>query len=179
MLLLWGHLLPSDTLQFGYKVGTSTTQCSWLVTEVVNHFLVRGTNPIITLLDCSKAFDMVKFSILFNKLIDRGLPPIVVRTLMVVYEDQYAWVKWGGTRSSIFPIINVTRQGSILSPALLAVYVCKRFAARNNLIFSTDPDPSKRKTKCIFVTGERKKLAKVLLANFSFINQKSWGVYHG
>ena len=60
VVLLWGHLLSCDTLQFGYKVGTSTTQCSWLVTEVVNYFLVRGSNPIITLLDCSKAFDTFK-----------------------------------------------------------------------------------------------------------------------
>ena len=37
VLLLWGHLLSSDSLQFGYKVGTSTTQCSWLVSEVVGH----------------------------------------------------------------------------------------------------------------------------------------------
>ena len=125
---------------------------------------------------------------------------------MVVYEDQYAWVKWGGARSSMFPIINGTRQGSILSPALFAVYVdellqelrslgvgchlaavfygavgfcddilllaptrdamevmlatCERFAARNNLQFSTDPDPSKSKTKCIYVIGKRKNLAK-------------------
>jgi hypothetical protein len=39
VLLLWGHLLSTDSLQFGYKVGTSTTQCSWLVTEVASHFL--------------------------------------------------------------------------------------------------------------------------------------------
>ena len=123
VLLLWGHLLSSDTLQFGYKVGTSTSQCSWLVTEVVSYFLTRGSHPIITLLDCSKAFDTCKFSVLFTILIKRGLPPIVVRTLMAVYQDQYAWVKWGGARSSIFSIINGTRQGSILSPALFAVYV--------------------------------------------------------
>ena len=206
VLLLWGHLLSSDTLQFGYKVGTSTSQCSWLVTEVVSYFLTRGTNPIITLLDCSKAFDTCKFSVLFTKLINKGLPPIVVRTLMVVYEDQYAWVKWGGARSSIFSIINGTRQGSILSPALFAVYVdellqelrslgvgchvagvfygavgfcddilllsptrdgmeimlatCERFASRNNLQFSTDPDPAKSKSKCIFVSGKKKNLPK-------------------
>ena len=49
--------------------------------------------------------------------------PIVVRALIVVYDDQYAWVKWGGSRSSMFTIINGTRQGSVLSPALSAVYV--------------------------------------------------------
>ena len=123
VLLLWGHLLSSDTLQFGYKMGTSTTQCSWLVSEVVNHYLQRGSNPIMTLLDCSKAFDTCKFNILFAKLLDRKVPPIVVRTLIVVYEDQYAWVKWGRARSCLFSIINGTRQGSILSPALFAVYV--------------------------------------------------------
>ena len=35
VLLLWGHLLVSDSLQFGYKAKTSTTHCTWLVTEVV------------------------------------------------------------------------------------------------------------------------------------------------
>ena len=39
ILLLWGHLLSSDSLQFGYKCGTSTTQCSWLVKEVADYYL--------------------------------------------------------------------------------------------------------------------------------------------
>ena len=73
VLLLWGHLLSSDSLQFGYKEKTSTTQCSWLVLEVANHYLRQGSNPIITLMDCTKAFDMCKYSILFNKLLDKGL----------------------------------------------------------------------------------------------------------
>ena len=123
VLLIWGDLLSSDTPMFGYKVVTSTTQCSWLVTELVNYFLKRGYNPIITLLDCSKAFDTCKFRILFTKLIDFRLTPIVVRTLMMVNEDQYAWSKWGGARSSLFHIVNGKRHGSILSPTLVAVYV--------------------------------------------------------
>ena len=40
-----------------------------------------------------------------------------------MYKDQHAWVKWGNTRSSMFTIVNGTRQGSILSPALFALYV--------------------------------------------------------
>ena len=208
VLLLWGHLLTSDSLQFGYKLGTSTTQCSWLVSEVVSYFLQRGSHPIVTLLDCSKAFDTCKFNILFTKLLDRKVPPIVVRTLIAVYENQYAWVKWGGARSSKFTIRNGTRQGSILSPALFAVYVddllgelrglgvgchvaglyygavgfcddilllaptrdgmqimldtCDRFARRNNLQFSTDPNPAKSKSKCIFMIGRNRHLAKPL-----------------
>ena len=82
-MLVWGHLLSSDSLQFVYKQGTSTTQCSWLVTEVVSHFLRNGTNPILTLLDCSKAFDMCRFDILFGKRLARGVPSIVVRVLIL------------------------------------------------------------------------------------------------
>ena len=33
---------------------------------------------------------------------------------------------------------------------------CQRFARRYNLQFSTDPDPIKSKTKCIFVSGRSK-----------------------
>ena len=121
VLLLWGHFLCTDPLQFGYKEGTSTTQCSWLVQEVANHFLQLGSHPIITLLDCSKAFDTCQFSKLFTRLIERGMPAIIVRVIIFVYEEQYAWVKWGRAKSSIFTIVNGTRQGSILSPALFAL----------------------------------------------------------
>ena len=61
------------------------------------------------------------------------MPAIVVRVIVRVYEDQYAWVKWGGSRSSIFSIVNGTRQGSILSPALFAVYVDDLLVELRNL----------------------------------------------
>ena len=114
--------MSSDSLQFGFKRKTSTTQCSWLVTEVVQHYLRNGSHPIVTVLDCSKAFDTCKFDILFNKVLEKGVPPIVVRVMMTVYEDQYAWVSWGSAKSDLFPISNGTRQGSVASPMLWAVY---------------------------------------------------------
>ena len=90
--------------------------------EVANYYLRGGTNPIMTLLDCTKAFDMCRYNILFLKLMDR-LPAILIRTLVFVYQEQYAWVQWGRARSSTFSIVNGTRQGSVLSPALFAVYM--------------------------------------------------------
>ena len=200
ILLLWGDRLGSDSLQFGFKAGTSTTQCSWMVTEVTSYYLRKGTPCIVTLLDCSKAFDMCEFSILFRKLKDKNLPSIVIRSLVFDYEQQTAWVRWGKAKSSCFGISNGTRQGSVLSPAFFAVYiddllqrlrglgvgchigekflgaagfaddiillapsrgameimlaVCEEFARENNLKFSTDPEPRKSKTKCIFMCGK-------------------------
>ena len=206
VIMLWGHLLSSDSLQFGYKARTSTTHCTWLVSEVVQLMLRGGMNPVVTVLDCSKAFDKCKFSLLFDRLLEKGLPPIVVRVLMFIYVEQYSWVKWGGAKSSQFGISNGTRQGAILSPIFWAIYadpllkrlralglgahvaglymgaVCfaddvllvapsrnamqrmlfeiEKFAEESNIVFSTDPIPSKSKTKCLYVVGNKKRMSK-------------------
>ena len=200
VLLLWGDRLSSDSLQFGFKRNTSTTQCSWLVMEVASHFLRKGSPCIVTLMDLSKAFDMCSFEILFRKLLDKGLPPLVVTALIFIYEEQTAWVRWGNAKSDQFKILNGTRQGSVLSPCFFAVYmdellqklrdlgvgchigdiffvaagfaddiilispsrtgmqlmleVCEKYAAENNLMFSTDVNPEKSKTKCLFMCGK-------------------------
>ena len=142
----------------------------------------------MTVLDCSKAFDTCRFSTMFTKLLDTGMPPIVVRTFMYMYQQQYAWVKWGQSVSTRFGIRNGTRQGSMASPALWSVYLdllikelrhlgvgchvggmymgvvvyaddvllmaptrgamqmmldkCKAYAAEQNIMFSTDQNPS-------------------------------------
>ena len=85
VLLLWGPLMASDPLQFGYKSGYSTSQCSWFVMEVASYFVRKGSPCIITLLDCTKAFDKCRFDLTFNKLLKRKIPAIVIRVLMFVY----------------------------------------------------------------------------------------------
>ena len=83
----------------------------------------KGTACIVPLLDCTKAFDKCQFDILFKKLVERKVPAIIVRALIFVYEEQQAWVRWGKARSRSFGILNGTRQGSVLSPALFSVYM--------------------------------------------------------
>ena len=63
----------------------------------------------------------------------KGLPAVVVRTLITVYEQQYAWVRWGRAKSEMFPIVNGTRQGSVLSPTLFAIYMDEILVTLRNL----------------------------------------------
>ena len=56
-------------------------------------------------------------------MVDRAVPAIIVRVLVHIYEEQSAWVKLVDKRSSSFGILNGTRQGSVLSPAIFAVYL--------------------------------------------------------
>ena len=123
ILIVWGHLLVSGSLQMGYKKKSSTAQCSYVMMETVSYYLNHGSNPIMVALDMSSAFDKCRFDIMFSKL-EKRIPAIVIRTLIFSYEQQYAWVKWGNnSKSRIFSISNGTKQGSVLSPALFSVYV--------------------------------------------------------
>jgi hypothetical protein len=81
ILIIWGDKLNSDSLQFGFKKKCSTSSATWLVQEVLQHFLKRGSNLIAVVLDCSKAFDLAKFNIISNSLLEKGLPAVVVRIL--------------------------------------------------------------------------------------------------
>ena len=73
------------------------------------------------LLDCSKAFDKRQFVKLFEKLITKGLPAVVVRVLIFMYQEQEGCVKLAGKRSSMFRLTNGTRQGTVLSPLLFSI----------------------------------------------------------
>ena len=66
-------------------------------------------------MDMTKAFDLVKHSLLFNKLLDAGLPLIFLRLLMFVYMKQYANVKWNNEYSAMFSLANGVRQGGVIS----------------------------------------------------------------
>lgn len=123
ILDVWGSCLESDSLQFGYKSGTGADQCSWLLLTTAEYFVQRGSPTLCCLLDVSKGFDRVKFSTLFESLLKKGLPAIVVRVLIFSYTEQSGFVRVAGRRSSTFSLSNGTRQGAVASPTLWAVYV--------------------------------------------------------
>ena len=58
-----------------------------MVSEVVQHMLRSGINLVVKVVDCSKALDKCKFSLLFQRLLDKGLSPIVVRVLAFIYME--------------------------------------------------------------------------------------------
>ena len=82
ILLVWGDSFLSDSLQFGFKRKCRTGTASWLANEVFQHYLRQGSRPIACVLDCSKAFDLAKFSLIFSRALDSGLPAVVARVLL-------------------------------------------------------------------------------------------------
>ena len=122
ILILFGKTLGVDELQFAYQPGSSTSMCTWAAVETINYFMRNGSNVYACLMDMTKAFDLVKHSLLFKKLLAAGLPVIFVRLLLFIYMNQFANVQWNGAFSDIFPIKNGVRQGAILSGILYCFY---------------------------------------------------------
>ena len=88
ILTLYGVTLRLDELQFAYQPGCSTTMCTWSVVETISYFMRNGSDVFTCCMDMTKAFDLVKHSLIFYKLLDAGLPLIFLRLLMFVYMKQ-------------------------------------------------------------------------------------------
>ena len=86
-ILLLYHFTTSD-LQFGLKKGMSTALCTGFIKNVVSKFAHNGSSVFGCFLDASKAFDCVNHDILFSKLMERGIPPILNRFPLSWYKSQ-------------------------------------------------------------------------------------------
>ena len=112
-----------DELQYAYQLNTSTTMCSWAVSNVVEYFNKRGSAVFCTSMDMSKAFDNVSWPKLFEALDRRKLDPIFLRLLIYIYQNQECQVKWGDSLSKKFSVQNGVRQGAVSSSIFFCIYI--------------------------------------------------------
>ena len=78
--------------QFGFKKDHSTDLCTFTLKQVIEYYNQHDSPVYICYLDASKAFDKINFWTLFEKLIDRFLPIIIVRLRVFWYTRQHFMV---------------------------------------------------------------------------------------
>ena len=122
ILIKEGMTLCSSDLQFGFKMCTSTTQCTFSMLGTIGHYNFLKSNSFVLILDASKSFDRVNYCKLFRELLKREMSPLVLRLLLFMYTNQTLRVKWGSVMSESFTVMNGVKQGGVLSPVLFAVY---------------------------------------------------------
>lgn len=119
------EILSSIDIQFAYKEGYSTTQCTFAVNETVDYYMNNGSNVHVILLDATKAFDRVHYIKLFNELRMRNICPTLCKFLALQYTMQRCRIKWSSYISEQFTASNGVKQGGVLSPILFTVYMDK------------------------------------------------------
>ena len=85
--------MKSQHMQFGFKAAHSTTQCTFVMQEIVDYYSRNGSSVYLIMLDASRAFDRVQYTKLFRLLISRGMCPMYARLLANMYTHQYLRVK--------------------------------------------------------------------------------------
>ena len=131
-IILYNKSFQLDALQFSYQPNCSTSMCTWMAIETIDYFLRNNSEVFLCTMDMTKAFDNVKHSKLFEKLIQRDIPAIILRFLMCMYEIQVANVKWNNCYSMEFSIRNGVKQGAVLSALLYCIYVDDLFKRLRN-----------------------------------------------
>ena len=115
--------LQSSDLQFAYKKKHSTHTATLTLKELLRYYKLRKTRVFACALDASKAFDKVRHDKLYLILYDRGIPPVILRTVIDLYERQQSRCRYFTAFSDFYCISNGVRQGGVASPILFLVYM--------------------------------------------------------
>ena len=76
-------------------------------------------------MDLRAAFDNIVWDKMFEQILDKGVPAVVVLVFVHAYQEQKGWVRLAGHNSDTFGLSNGSRQGSIMSPFFFSCYVDK------------------------------------------------------
>ncbi|XP_063630079.1 uncharacterized protein LOC134801443 [Cydia splendana] len=109
--------------QFGFRPGLSTEAAILGLKHTVKYYTDRKTPIYACFLDLSKAFDLVSYDILWQKLQKSRLPPEFIHLLRHWYLNQENRVRWAGELTEPYRLECGVRQGGLSSPILFNLYV--------------------------------------------------------
>ena len=118
------YLKTSDR-QFGFKKKVGCRDIIHRLRTTIDHFVGNNATVNLCSVDLAKAFDKLDHHVLFNNLMDRGIPKCLLMTIVCWYDKLFIAVKWDSCISSFLPVTSGVRQGGILSPSFFSIVVDK------------------------------------------------------
>ncbi|RVE46368.1 hypothetical protein evm_008991 [Chilo suppressalis] len=110
--------------QFGFRPGLSTESAIFCLKQTVQYYTARKTPVYACYLDLSKAFDLVNYDKLWQKLRNETSVPHEVTSLFKYwYSNQQNTVRWGSAMSDVYLLECGVRQGGLSSPRLFNLYI--------------------------------------------------------
>ena len=105
-------------------------KCEAFLETCVNQFGFMKCR-ICSFVDTSKAYDKIDHWLLYEKLLHKDIPNLIVKILVYWYSHQEMFIRWGKSCSNRFYVTIRGKQGGILSPALFNVYMNNLSATLN------------------------------------------------
>ncbi|XP_045541848.1 uncharacterized protein LOC123723308 [Papilio machaon] len=109
--------------QFGFRSDLCTETAILGLKHTVQYYTSRRTPIYACFLDLSRAFDLVSYDILWNKLRERNVPVELLRILQYWYHNQINYVRWADKLLSPYSLNCGVRQGGITSVKLFNLYI--------------------------------------------------------
>ncbi|KAJ8736642.1 hypothetical protein PYW08_007298 [Mythimna loreyi] len=116
------HLKISDA-QFGFRAGLSTETAILCLKHTVRYYTDRRTPVYGCFLDLSRAFDLVSYDRLWEKLRSTSLPEEIISVFDYWYSNQVNVVRWANVLSDEYRLECGVRQGGLTSPRLFNLYI--------------------------------------------------------
>jgi sorting nexin-29 len=104
--------------QCGFRRNRSTTDQIFYIRQILEKKWEYNGTVHQLFIDFKKAYDSVKAEVLYNILLEFGIPKKLVRLIKLCLNETYSKVRVGKLLSDKFPIQNGLKQGDALSPLL-------------------------------------------------------------
>ncbi|XP_026322729.1 uncharacterized protein LOC113232273 [Hyposmocoma kahamanoa] len=115
---LKGHLRLNNA-QFGFRSGLSTESAIMCLKRTVQYYTAGRTPVFACYLDLSRAFDLVSYDVLWDKIEQQSTMPYEITSLLRFwYSHQKNSVRWSGSFSGECGLECGVRQGGLTSPRL-------------------------------------------------------------
>lgn len=109
--------------QHGFVPQRSTNTNIMTLLNYVYPSVAEGYQVDVIYTDFSKAFDLVDFGLLIDRLVDIGIPIYLIRVIKSYLADRDNYVTVEGSRSQCFKPTSGVPQGSNLGPLLFIIFV--------------------------------------------------------
>ena len=109
--------------QHGFRANHSTTSACLVLKETVSNYTRGGSDVYACFLDMSKAFDSVNHCKLMQKLLEYGVPELIVQLVSHWYSNQKVSVRYMSYYSKVWAIGNGVRRAGILSSLFFKIYI--------------------------------------------------------
>jgi hypothetical protein len=104
--------------RFGFRRNKSTTDQIFYIQQILEKKWEYNGTVHQLFIDFKKAYDSVKREVLYNILLEFGIPKRLVRLIKMCLHETYSRVRVSKLLSDKFPFQNGLKQGEALSPLL-------------------------------------------------------------